>query len=736
MKESIFFNREQLKLIRWYWILFQVVFKFGIGILSVFLSVIAVWWIFYSWYFSSIYLLEKEDVGEVSPAMLHYNDKVRQVETMTWLEWKVLNWKISLSDGQIVAQDCLLVSNWLVLPRLTDISYDDLVLYSSGQNQESYDSTYMSRFFYTVLVKPLSRINFWENSPSLFQMNSSMKDLFGLGCTISPSKNSFVCKSYVNSFLNRFYLYDLKNSVDEINQYYLALQWNDSDKKRMCEWLIRYGKYWDTMDARLSDLFRSCWSEYYNEYILLRDFLELTKALWASYVEWQAYTDPDLNQYKLYALLQQLYRELSASTTDVKTTMVSYLSFLREVLTKEWLRKQELLSPFAKSVAYWFDMNILSSYFKDENSKMDKDDRTSLNSEMLSLHYWDSFSNFEGLQKQSRYQLDSSRSGDEIASEFVDRSLEDLFKTSYMPAQFNLFSISTWDSEDILEIVWLDQRTNFTLDAILRYADLQISVIRVDIYQDEILRQKLTERINALIGIEGAKYSLTQILQEIENNKDITDAESIGSIDSFCLQVENIFTSRLVSCSPEMVEISSMRQGLRESYEVVYTFYLENYALKYLEISDDVLETQILNEIDLESIDAPSSIHMMEMIVNFEPTTVEGFWFNTYRTVSDRITQYLWGISPEIESDWGEMKVTFIVGWITFVGTYDVVENIMKPIALDESNFRNMNRSIIVQWFSLEFTENGKEDINSFLSNPLEYLRRINVALVDKYFWD
>ncbi|MBQ9554303.1 hypothetical protein IJU97_05145 [bacterium] len=66
-------------------------------------------------------------------------------------------------------------------------------------------------------------------------MPSSMTELFGLGCTITRSKESFVCKSYINSFLSRFYLYDLSNSIDEINQYFTALKTNNNYKKSMCE---------------------------------------------------------------------------------------------------------------------------------------------------------------------------------------------------------------------------------------------------------------------------------------------------------------------------------------------------------------------------------------------------------------------------------------------------------------------------------------------------------------------
>jgi hypothetical protein len=50
----------------------------------------------------------------------------------------------------------------------------------------------------------------------------------------------------------------LSNAIDEVNQYYGALKSDYSDKDKMCEGLIMYGKYSETMDNRLSELFRSC----------------------------------------------------------------------------------------------------------------------------------------------------------------------------------------------------------------------------------------------------------------------------------------------------------------------------------------------------------------------------------------------------------------------------------------------------------------------------------------------
>ena len=71
------------------------------------------------------------------------------------------------------------------------------------------------------------------------------------------------------------------------------------------------------------------------------------------------------------------------------------------------------------------------------------------------------------------------------------------------------------------------------------------------------------------------------------------------------------------------------------------------------------------------------------------------------------------------------------MGELHFIGTYDLVKNVLRPIAID---FGTKRRPVVVQDFELVFRDDKAETLNSFLLDPLAFLRELNAALVEKYF--
>jgi len=87
MQESIFYNKEQLKIIRNYGWIHLTLFKFGVAIIAWLASIGVSFWMISSGYFSSIYLLEKKDDTTVSQAQMAYTNKQQQVSSIQWLQW-------------------------------------------------------------------------------------------------------------------------------------------------------------------------------------------------------------------------------------------------------------------------------------------------------------------------------------------------------------------------------------------------------------------------------------------------------------------------------------------------------------------------------------------------------------------------------------------------------------------------------------------------------------------------
>lgn len=99
--------------------------------------------------------------------------------------------------------------------------------------------------------------------------------------------------------------------------------------------------------------------------------------------------------------------------------------------------------------------------------------------------------------------------------------------------------------------------------------------------------------------------------------------------------------------------------------------------------------------------------------------------------VNDKFIKYF-GISPDsVSSVGGDVKVYFTIDAVKFIGNYDIVTNELKPIFLD---FGSVRRPVLVQNFSLTMRDDQRDVLNAFALNPLESLRKINKALVKKYF--
>lgn len=149
-------------------------------------------------------------------------------------------------------------------------------------------------------------------------------------------------------------------------------------------------------------------------------------------------------------------------------------------------------------------------------------------------------------------------------------------------------------------------------------------------------------------------------------------------------------------------------------------------------MSDKVLETKLLKELDLSLWDATTSLHIINSVLGYTPQEKDSwFWMKDQVLVTDKFVKYL-GITPDkVISNGGDVSVYFTLWGIKFIGVYDIVSSEIKPLSLD---FWTVRRPVIVQKFSLLLREDQVDTLNRFVLNPLSVLRQHNKALVQKYF--
>lgn len=262
MKETIFFNREQLKVIRRYGILYRSFFDYGLWIFALFFSILLSCGVFASGYFSSLPLFDQENLSNDEALVKVYQDKQNLLKTFSGLEAQVIHGQLHTKESTLHAQDLFLVLNGLALPRQVSLSSEHMAFFAQKDARRVADDTYFHRFFTQVLQAPLDQDIFGEKKSFFLPLDKNLKSTFGLACLDTASEHSFVCHAYTKRFLERFFFYDLTKGIaaselnisefqshqdQEIIQELGALQEvvkaHGNQHAAFCKGLVRYAQY-------------------------------------------------------------------------------------------------------------------------------------------------------------------------------------------------------------------------------------------------------------------------------------------------------------------------------------------------------------------------------------------------------------------------------------------------------------------------------------------------------------
>lgn len=63
----------------------------------------------------------------------------------------------------------------------------------------------------------------------------------------------------------------------ELIEIFQLIKSDRDDRDRFCKGMLRYGVYGGTLDDAFTEIFRSCGNESYTQFVLLRDFSEISR---------------------------------------------------------------------------------------------------------------------------------------------------------------------------------------------------------------------------------------------------------------------------------------------------------------------------------------------------------------------------------------------------------------------------------------------------------------------------
>ena len=740
MKESIFFNKQQLQIIRWYNYLYTLFFEYWVWFFGFLISLLVVSGLVMFPIFSEVYGKETGDTTRIENQMrTSYMDQRSVINSFSWFHVQMLWGPVQSLTGGFSSQDNLINFSGLILPRTVLIDQAKWNTYAEPILSSTYDKNLINSYFLDIFVTPLQKTTLNAKPYAGLPVQWDIKQFFGLSCLDTISAGSFVCQHYVNQFLKSFYVYDLawawgsgamsdtftvntQPIPDEFFSIYEKLKYNSNNQKRFCSGILQYLQYGGNNDNRFWEIFSDCGSEEYATYTELRDFLTIKESLALGYVDAKVSSSKLLNEYKLFVMQQLLYKALLASE-DANSLLQSYLSFLSDLLLKESNRNWELINQFTRDFTYWYNVSIVDPYLKDEKSKIDKETRNTLTTRLFSIHNGNKTLNFTGLAKQTTLTIDTT-STLWTPEKSNSQNLEELFRAN-LPSQFRLTSLTNQEETQSLVVKGLDRDTDVRLEAVIKFDGVKLYVEKVSISANKALESF----VNALL--ERDHYVFVKMLQLISDNLAIADQSSTLKLD-LCAELKQKYPTGLLFCSDSKIQIE--KGQIEQASGTIYTFLLQKGSLIWVEISDKILETKVLQNLDIWKITKDTLAPMIPVIVNYEPKDeISGFGMKEQLLVNDKFMKYFSKAPKKVEVSWGSVRIYFEVEGINFIGGYDVVTNRLAPISLD---FWAARKPIIIQKMELNLDDQHRDDLNAFLLNPINYVQKINPNLVKKYFVD
>lgn len=180
MKESIFYNKRQIKLIRRYGLIYRLIFEYGVWLFAGIVSIIVITSMLASKYFSSLYLREKIDIIQVKNQIeQEHTKRGKTIKQVDGLKGSVIFGAIKKENNRILSQDNLIEYGGLIFPRLINIELDKLNNISQTQTRTERKESDFLTFFTLIIANPLNEENLaFKNIEKKKLERKSLKEYF------------------------------------------------------------------------------------------------------------------------------------------------------------------------------------------------------------------------------------------------------------------------------------------------------------------------------------------------------------------------------------------------------------------------------------------------------------------------------------------------------------------------------------------------------------------------------
>ncbi len=732
---AIEISKDVQKIIKTYSIIYTIIFVFGIPILALIVSLV----IFFNlksqtWgEVNSISEINKIDkiVENKIAEFREFNQKSYNVLQWSWykdLQIKVYNWPFEIKNWYLKSINNVLSYKNIILPNYVSHKLPLPIQAKSYFLKVWYDITQLSNFINTIVLTQISLNNFPKyKRPDLLTIpNKNIIDYFFLSCLTKNTLISTVCNEYTKHFIKVMPYYDLELDKNWIETVGAKLVANPEFKSGFCNSVLLYLKNSNKADISFANIAKSCGEKVENYYDTIKDLNKIKddlKEVSSAYVS----DDREINAYKLLSLQQIIYNEVLKKRLNSPRIAV-YLQFLK------WLLKNDkYIEHFYLDEAFLFNNDYLAKVLKSpifNLSNWQKEENKILLQKIREVNLWSELEWYKWLYKK-----------------IYNKSLADIVQQDTLQ----------WEEEKWQEITLRDRFL-----AKFKFPDLDIKdlkqkwdkilakwYIKIRLSKDD---KKKKFPINLIFSdyrwsfvVDWIKIKwedqLNQILNTIVSKNKLTMAELYESIkqnvELFSQKQQQPTLCDLISWSVEWVQACTNNQVSIKvksgSQSFIYTILHKNWVYQNILATDKTLQAQLQQHFSWYQTNELNFVDFIKEVVKFKPEVqkveVENDITQAERTIiDDDFKTYLDSdVDAIVKKDW-EILVSFKMWDLELIALYDLDKHMIKSVM-----FKKLWIKSLIRWINLKLNEDNTDQIEYFVEDTLNFLKKYNPKIVEDY---
>ncbi len=676
------------------------------------------------------------------------HDHIKKQEEIALM---IQDWALSLEeDTSVLISDSNLIQvKWWTLPRYSRIDISQLPSMDQFLSSWYDHNTLINTIQNTLLSTKYAPIK-EAISRSLLPINT-IREYFSLDCLYWLKIDNHLCNKYVDIFLDRFYLYDLDNTSEELSNIYNKLDLQQ--KEKLCTNLLIYTDFSRSMNSDLERILKKCWKNYHNHYLDHKYFTLSNIALDKNIVSQRNIHNHISDLYLLLSMQQKIYTKLKKWYINADF-ITEYIDFVDNIMVKNTYKNIPNL------------YNIWTYYFNDKILKTTLEDLKYLNPTLQNdidrvipyLTKINEGNNSMGISwlkdTLAHYTVEDWKNN--TITIHHQKELSSIERITNTLSNFSSFALidayyTNWSTENdvILEgyFIVYDNTEKYTLNTKLTIDpwSLNIRSIVIDNYEtfSDILNKVLKRNnfsipeLHQYIGKNINFYSkkeeelrfcrtLKMTLAPLLNGKDTTKENTSWKDNTY--DTYNNHTKNKISCTKEKVDILL--------HTIRYTITIDGLSITSIYVSDPKIHAMV-NKLFLGSTTTEIDlISLIEDIITYkiDENKSEIFSWSTDVIIAlDAIREYMNLFATNVVESGGIILAEIKVQDIPFIIQFDVENNLIKEVFFKWIKLNEEDFDLKVYNFNLHLSKENRRNINLFLIDPLRYIKSVNPRVYLQY---